>query len=340
MSLNERAASLKTTLATLAEGGESAMTTLAAFRTKDVNTRKTVTEETAQTTTNFELASDDTLLPQPDVMDSLVEIYFANIHPWIPMLHVRQFRERMRDQAQRPQLSTIFHAMVSLCARFSQDPRLGPPEEKSRYAKRCRQFVILNSMESFSVENLQALTIIAFDTSVVGSMTRTVEQLQLSVEDEDQPPAAKHLIKRMAFLSPCRNWSEREERRRVFWNIFLMDRFCSIATGWNFSLTSADVKRRLPCEGGLWENGEPLETPTPYFGVADQSSGASGTLPTARPEEAAQDSLGGFAYCIEATESLSLVTSFFLQQAIDFSKPREIQVWLMKFKQLDLRLVQ
>ncbi|KAF6843195.1 hypothetical protein CMUS01_02354 [Colletotrichum musicola] len=347
-SLNETTASLKNTLATLADGGDSAMATLAACRPKNIP-QKTASEEPTRTNGSLESVFEDTLLPQADLMDSLVEIYFANVHPWIPMLHVRQFRERMQDPAQRPQLGTIFHAVVSLCARFSQDPRLGTAEEKARYAKRCRQVVILNSMESFSVENLQALTIIAFDTigsgrgpsawSIVGSMTRTVEQLQLSVEDEDQAPASKHLIKRMEFLRPCRFWSEREERRRVFWNIFLMDRFCSIATGWNFSLTSADVKRRLPCEGALWEAGEPLQTPTPYFGVADQSSGASGTLPTARPEEAAQDSLGGFAYCIEATESLSLVTSFFLQQAIDVSKPHEIQVWLMKFKQLDLRLV-
>ncbi|KAH0438958.1 hypothetical protein CcaCcLH18_03104 [Colletotrichum camelliae] len=349
-SLNETAASLKSTLATLAEGGEPAMATLAAWRPKNSESQTTAPKENTRANAKLDSVFDDSLLPEADLVDNLVEIYFANIHPWIPMLHVRQFRERMLDPEQRPQLSTIFHAIVSLCARFSQDVRLGSPEEKTRYAKRCRQFVILNSMESFSVENLQALTIIAFDTigsgrgpsawSIVGSMTRTVEQLQLSVEDEDQPPASKRLIKRMEFLKPCRFWSEREERRRVFWNIFLMDRFCSIATGWNFSLTSADVKRRLPCEGALWEAGKPLQTPTPYFGVADQSSGASGTLPSARPEEAAQDSLGGFAYCIEATESLSLVTSFFLQHAIDVSKPHEIQVWLMKFKQLDLRLVQ
>ncbi|OLN97241.1 putative transcriptional regulatory protein C530.11c-like protein 4 [Colletotrichum chlorophyti] len=350
LSLNERVASLKSTLATLAEGGESSIATLAALPRKDIAAPKTIREEASRTNLNFETMANDSLLPEPDLMNALVEIYFQRIHPWIPMLHVRQFRERMRGPEQRCQLGTIFHAMVSLCARFSPDPRLGSSEEKTRFAKRCRQVVILNSMESFSVENLQALTIIAFDTigsgrgpsawSIVGSMTRTVEQLQLSVEDEDQPPVTKHLIKRMAFLPPCQSWSEREERRRVFWNIFLMDRFCSIATGWNFSLTSADVKRRLPCEGALWENGEPLQTPTPYFGVADRSSGANGALPAARPEEAAQDSLGGFAYCIEATESLSLVTSFFLQQAIDVSKPHEIQVWLMKFKQLDLRLVQ
>ncbi|KAL0937713.1 uncharacterized protein CTRU02_207444 [Colletotrichum truncatum] len=348
-SLNETTASLKNTLATLAEGGQSAMATLAACRPMNTIIQKAPPGKAAPAIINFDSVSDDTLLPPADLMDTLVGIYFSNIHPWIPMLHVRQFRERMQDPEQRSKLSTIFHAVISLCARFSDDSRLGSPEEKTRYAKRCRQFVILNSMDSFSVENLQALTIIAFDTigsgrgpsawSIVGSMTRTVEQLQLSVEDEDQPPASKHLIKRMEFLRPCRSWSEREERRRVFWNIFLMDRFCSIATGWNFSLTSADVKRRLPCEGALWEAGEPLQTPTPYFGVADQSSGSSGALPAARPEEAAQDSLGGFAYCIEATESLSLVTSFFLQQAIDVSNPHEIQVWLMKFKQLDLRLV-
>jgi hypothetical protein len=219
-------------------------------------------------------------------------------------------------------------------------------------------------MESFSVENLQALVICAFDTvgptkratiyltrlqigsgrgpsawSIVGSMTRTVEQLQLSVEDEDQPRAAELLIKRMAFLPPATTWIEREERRRVFWNVFLMDRFCSIATGWNFSLTSADVKRRLPCEGALWEEGKALQTPTPYFGIADKSSGG-GALPTRRPELDDQASLGGFAFSIEALESLSLVTTFFLRHELDVSKVQDVQMWLMRFKELDLRLVQ
>jgi hypothetical protein len=171
-------------------------------------------------------------------------------------------------------------------------------------------------------------------------MTRTVEQLQLSIEDDDVPPPAGVLIRRIAFLPPCRSWKEIEERRRIFWNVFLMDRFCSIATGWNCSLTSADVKRRLPCEGALWEEGEPLRAPTPYFGISDQSTNATGTLPNSRPEGDDPTSLGGFAYCIEATESLSQVTSFFLQRAVDVSRMHDVQLWLMRFKQLDLRLVQ
>lgn len=289
----------------------------------------------------------------PDLLEALVEIYFARIHPWIPVLHVRQFRRRLRSLEDKKDMSTILCAIASTCVRFSDDQRFGTAEERSRLAQTCRQAVILKSMESFSVENLQALIICAFDIigsgrgpsawSIIGSMARTVEQLQLSVEDDD-PQSASHqtkvLVRRMKFLRPCESWSEREERRRVFWNVFLMDRFCSITTGWNVCLTSAEVKRRLPCEGALWEEGNPLHTLTPYFGVSGPSEQASNQLPNTRSETADQDSLGGFAYCIEATENLSLVTSFFLQQAVDVARAHDIQIWLLRFKKLDLRLIQ
>lgn len=175
-------------------------------------------------------------------------------------------------------------------------------------------------------------------------MARTAEQLQLSVEGEGRPSrsgtgaASNGVITRLAFLPPPRDWSDEEERRRVFWNIFMMDRFCSISTGWNLSLTSADARRRLPCEGGLWEAGEPLEVPTPYFGLSesDQTSISNAGGGSAGTNAKYEDSgcLGGFAYCIEATESLSQVTSFALQPAQD------VQMWLMRFKELDLRLMQ
>lgn len=288
-----------------------------------------------------------------DLVDSLVETYFARVHPWIPVLHVRQFRRRLKSPEDRRSTSTILRAITSTCTRFSDDNRLGTATERSRLVQSCRQSVILESMESFSVENLQALIICAFDIigsgrgpsawSIVGSMARTVEQLQLSVEEDDPQfmlSKSKVLVKRMKFLRPCQSWSEQEERRRIFWNVFLMDRFCSITTGWNVCLTSAEVRRRLPCEGALWEEGSPLSTPTPFFGVSGPSEQASNKLPHTRSATANQASLGGFAYCIEATENLSLVTSFFLQQAVDVTQGHEIQVWLMRFKQLDLRLVQ
>ncbi|POS69725.1 hypothetical protein DHEL01_v211882 [Diaporthe helianthi] len=382
-SLKERTAQLRKTLLSSVSGGEEDGTSqvlppdgpqAAVDRPTDSRHHQAEQVQARQGPRLGATHGHDDELPPDEVLFSLVEIYFRLIHPWIPMLHVRNFRQRMKDPSQRGQITTICHAIVSICSRFSDDARLGHDSEaRSQRAKRSRDAVILQSMQSFSVENLQALIIVAFDTigsgrspsawSVVGSMTRTVEQLQLSVEpaDEGHPRSADtfhNQIKRAAFLAPARDWSELEERRRVFWNVFLMDRFCSFSTGWNLSLTSADVKRRLPCEGALWEAGEALETPTPFFGVSDKYNQTSATsaslshhqkhktpademrLPAARAESEDQESLGGFAYCIEATESLSLVTSFFLQQAVDVSKAQDVQMWLMRFKQLDLRLVQ
>lgn len=50
--------------------------------------------------------------------------------------------------------------------------------------------------------------------------------------------------------------------------------------------------------------------------------------------------IGAFAYCIEATESMSRVTTYFLQQKVNLSEQHQISSWLMRFKELDLRLVQ
>ncbi|GFG23199.1 uncharacterized transcriptional regulatory protein C1683.13c [Aspergillus udagawae] len=294
-------------------------------------------------------------LPSREVMNDLVEFYFANVHHWIPILHVRKFREQIQTTEGWDKAIHILHAIVATCIRFSHHRDAGTTEVRREVAVASRQKVILNSMESFSVENLQALVIIAFDTigsgrgpsawSIVGSMTRTVEQLQLSVEESQGDRGSEegeYLIQRMVFLKPSKFWWQAEERRRVFWTVFLMDRFCSVSTGWNLSLTSADVKRRLPCEGALWE--KECEVRAPFFGISDKStlSSSSPNLVDNEPAkgDTEQDAIGGFAYCIEATESLTLVINFFLQHALDLQNAQKAQLWLMKFKELDLRLVQ
>jgi hypothetical protein len=137
-----------------------------------------------------------------------------------------------------------------------------------------------------------------------------------------------------------------------------------ILCSWNTSLTSDDVKRRLPADGGLWHRGESVITP--YFGIWDRSAAKIGNsitfLPAhfPSPEQSTEIGLetptipnqlisdttvdmttvGAFAYCIEATESLSRVTTYFLQQKVNFRDRQEVSNWLTRFKELDLRLVQ
>ncbi|CAG8250258.1 unnamed protein product [Penicillium salamii] len=295
------------------------------------------------------------LLSSTEVMGELVDFYFVNVHPWIPVLHQARFRNRIESPSERPRVTCILHAIVAVCAKFCQSDSLRDKDTRINIAEQSRQRVILESMETFSVENLQALVIIAFDTigrgrgpsswSIVGSMVGTVEQLQLDVEEDEISRSVnpgETLIRRMVFLTPPSSWSEAEERRRVFWAVFLMDRFCNVSTGWKISLTSADVKRRLPCEGSIWANEK--EVRTPYFGIsATKDTMSTNSPPVGDPGSTNSDEeelIGGFAYNIEATESLALVTNFFLHHAFNVSDTVKARIWLMKFKELDLRLMQ
>ncbi|KAJ4359448.1 uncharacterized protein N0V89_000001 [Didymosphaeria variabile] len=190
-----------------------------------------------------------------------------------------------------------------------------------------------------------------------------------NVEIADHLPSQPSLVKIAEYfctsfhhwiVPPTQDWTCLEERRRLFWVIFLLDRFCSVSTGWNTSLTSEDVHRRLPADGGYFTREEPVSTP--FFGIWSKAAGRIGRSlanvpaqyneedPVTEPVQGStpgsvvglidSSKLGAFAYCVEATESLSQVTTFFLQQRINWQDKEHAINWLTRFKELDLRLVQ
>ena len=195
---------------------------------------------------------------------------------------------------------------------------------------------------------------------LIALLVRTVDFLQLTTE-----PGTKRshgLMKPLETLDATTDWTELEARRRLFWVIFAIDRWTSAHTGWNTSLTAEDVHRRLPADGnyftrempvtcpffGLWRKayanfGSPLTAhiPSQY----QELSPAAGTIEPDSTSPESQGSidaskLGAFAYSIEAVESLNQVTTFFLQQRIDWQNRQHVLEWLTRFKELDLRLIQ
>ncbi|KAL3475181.1 hypothetical protein BJX99DRAFT_271211 [Aspergillus californicus] len=303
-------------------------------------------------------------LPSTKILDAVVDLYFNLVQPWIPILHEKRFHERIRNPDDRAHFEVVLHAMVYALLRHVDRELTAPLGEIENICERSKKIVVLTAMSDLHVENLQALTIVCFEDigsgrlsrawPIVGSLTRTVEYLQLSVESENH--AQGPVLQPRPCLPPAQDWVEEEERRRVFWTIFNLDR-------WNTSLTSNDVHRRLPADGGLWHNEESVITP--FFGIWDKSAGKIGNLiaflptdysdtepsrrfppnqtgshlPTDPEGKVDMSTVGAFAYRIEATESLSRVTTFFLQQRINYRDRQEMGSWLMRFKELDLRLV-
>ncbi|KAH7039568.1 uncharacterized protein B0I36DRAFT_235661 [Microdochium trichocladiopsis] len=305
-----------------------------------------------------------------DLMRDMVDAYFVRIHIWVPMLHELAIRSALDDAEKRETLMVVLRAMTMASLRFlCIGGRRPSTEYVDALVKKLKREVLLAAMAGLQIENVQALIILAFMEigdgnmaaawPLIGSLTRTVEYLGLSVESDDRPDRPA-LVPTIAALPATQNWLDEEERRRVFWNVFILDR-------WNTSLTASDVSRRLPVDGGNWFHNKPAETP--YFGIWDRSAATIRTptapLPThhespvrktrstAARRPALMDSrrwdghggdsmtnVGAFGYYIESIESLSQVTSGFLQESISSRNPSELSSWLTRFKEIDLRLVQ
>lgn len=193
-------------------------------------------------------------LPPPEVLEAVIDLYFLLVQPWIPIFHEKRFRRQLKHPSKKYRLEVVLHAMLVVMLKHLDRREitvdLGDIES---ICERSRKIVVLTAMDELHVENLQALVIICFEDvrcpftfyldaamglicrflqigsgrvsrawPLVGSLTRTVEYLQLSVESEDHDNGP--MLQPRPSLPTSENWVEEEERRRVFWTIFNLDR--------------------------------------------------------------------------------------------------------------------
>lgn len=183
-------------------------------------------------------------------LQSLLDVYFTDIHPWIPMIHTATFQRKIRERTDEADIPLILHAILVGALRLLDEKEQWLPADRvQQQIRQSRAKVILSAGDRLSVENLQALTIIAFTHvsrvfslwgillhqlqlgdgepmkawPIVSSLTRSVEYLQLSVEEPVHNAPTAFLGPDP--LPPPDHWVEEEERRRVFWNIFILDRY-------------------------------------------------------------------------------------------------------------------
>lgn len=74
-------------------------------------------------------------------------------------------------------------------------------------------------------------------------------------------------------LSPARDWTEEEERRRTFWAVFCVDRYSSIGTGWPMSIEELDIQTKMPGSEQAFDLSKPEKTI--YLWEAFEQSGPS-----------------------------------------------------------------
>ncbi|KAK0615126.1 fungal-specific transcription factor domain-containing protein [Bombardia bombarda] len=303
---------------------------------------------TVSTTQSQGQASSDQDLPPYDLLYALVDLYFKHVNTWCPILHRKTtldslFGPSMTDETDK----ILLHAIVATTLRYSTDTRL-TEERRHHFHDVAKQRVLLYGMEHSSVKSLQALVILALDLcgssngppgwNIMALITRSVVQLGLAVETNSlsvSPSYTSIYTLRAMILPEPRDFIEEESRRRLFWMIYLLDRYATIATAFEFALDDREIDRALPCRDDLWIKNQKVDTR--WFRADDSSSwdpsgsinGSSSEYEVNKPEN-----LGAFSYYIEILGILSKIHKF-LKQPVDISALSDVETWQMRYKELD-----
>lgn len=281
------------------------------------------------------LGSQDHDFPPYDLLYALTDLFFKHINTWCPILHRRStldslFGASALDEADR----ILLHAIVATTLRFSTDARL-TEESRQRYHDVSKQRVLLYGLENSSVKALQALVILALDLvgfsngppawNLLALITRSVVQLGLSVETTSSmvsPKYASIYTLRAMVLPEPKDWIDDESRRRLFWMVYLLDRYATVATAFEFALDEREIDRRLPCRDDLFSRNQPVETR--WFRTAARTDYSMN-----RPEN-----LGSFSYYIEIIGILSQIHQF-LKRPVDIGSLSDVEQWQGEYRKLD-----
>lgn len=289
------------------------------------------------TTRNQPLTNLDVDLPPYDLLYSLVDLYFEHVNTWCPILHRRTTLDTLFGPSPLKEEDRILlSAIVATTLRFSTDTRLNE-ENRRHYYEISRQKVLIYGVYNSSVTALQALVILFLDFvgashgPPVGKMlaliARYAAQLGLTQESTSPlrtPTYQSFYTNGRNVLPDPRTWVEEEERRRLFWMIYALDRCSTIATGLDFALDDKEIDRKLPCKNEYFQRSQPSEIR--WFEAQGRPHYKEGN-----------GQLGSFGLYIEVMGILSRV-HLLLKRPVDITVLADVEQWQTRYKALDNEL--
>lgn len=161
--------------------------------------------------------------------------------------------------------------------------------------------------------------------NILALITRAIVHLGLAAESASTMDAlTRPSIYTLwaAVLSEPENWIEDEERRRMFWGAYVLDRYATISTAFDFGLNAKDIDRRLPCDNAFFAANIPAETS--WFSPDGRSSYV----------EHQTSNIGSFAFYCELLGIISRIHQF-PKRPVDIGSAAEVAQWQKSYQALD-----
>ncbi|KAH8695484.1 fungal-specific transcription factor domain-containing protein [Talaromyces proteolyticus] len=297
-----------------------------------------------QLTTNPSGSTEASLrdLPSGELLYNLVDLYFKYVNTWCPILDRKAIFDSFFLGSSIPDNTDriVLYAIVATALRFSQDPSLTEESRKRYHSVATAKVLLRGIIQTPSIESLQALVILAWDflgtsdgpqsSNIIAMIARTVLLLNLHVESSlSQSSAIRASVPpsrlRDSLLPQPGSWIEEEGRRRLFWMVYIIECYASVATESDSVFCDANIDRSLPCRYDLFSKNQPVETR--WFKGPGRSK-----MIINQP-----DNLGSFSYHCEIIRTLSRVQAF-LRTPVDICSMADVEKWQNTYYELDNEL--
>lgn len=284
------------------------------------------------------------------ITGDVLHAFSRQVQPWLSILHEPSIRDQLRQRKWPNAIDPVFEAMVVASLRHIKS------DEKTRMeainwegnAEGIRQHVMCEGLETPSIETIQALLVLTYTdvldghiqraTSLLGIIARHSEILGLHQTWSDDNRNIHRVVSHHAVIHP--DWVSEEEAKRVFWNMYILNRLCAVLTGCNLDDQVLSFPCRLPACASFWYTNRKVETP--FLQKNDPSdSTLDFRADTLSSHATSQSSAwkGSLAFFIETVALMSTILPY-VRRNVNHEDHGDIARWLGEIRSLDQQLMQ
>ncbi|KAJ5714840.1 uncharacterized protein N7483_012021 [Penicillium malachiteum] len=192
-------------------------------------------------------ASDDDFL-NPEVIETLMQVFYHNIYPMVPYFHWPTFFDRVNHQMYRSDWGT-FVASMSICALTIGQLDSGIPVPPGLHGIQPQAATLSSQCYTMAVKAMPSD--ISNATDYCEAMKASAILASVCLQNEDMKKTVAHLgdyssLSVMHGFYSEANWPlglseiEKEERRRLFWGVYQQQQYIST----NFGLPSRQCEAK------------------------------------------------------------------------------------------------
>lgn len=237
--------------------------------------------------------------PSEAVINQLVDQYFESLHTCYPFISRPRFCSMISMGRVKPYL---LYAVLMTGASLSDNQFFQLQDQmyqralKYLYKAETRGY----GEEIVNLEYVQAAVLLAIHENRIGCFGRAWMTVGKAVKAAHQNnlhdvEASPPLFSKYASNTPDTPLIK-DEKRRTFWCVYLLDKYCAVGTGWPAGVRESEIRTNLPLDDAAFGNSIP-ETSAPFYDLLEN------------PEI--------YLKGIDSTLALSAVFAYFLSQAFN-----------------------